>query len=73
MGNDMTVSDDEIPDVRDGLTRLERTVLVVLHELRRELGDRRVPFPMLYGRVLARIDAPRERVEAIVRRFAHKT
>jgi len=41
----------EIPDVHDGLTRKERVVLSVLHEIQRERGDRNVPTAMLWGRV----------------------
>ena len=47
---------DRIPDVRDGLTRLERIVLVTLREAQAELGGRNVPTAMLYGRVVERID-----------------
>lgn len=47
---------DQIPDVRDGLTRLERVILYVLHETQRELKGRNVPTTMLYGRVLEMID-----------------
>lgn len=43
--------DDPIPDVRDGLTRKERVVLYVLHEIQTERGDRNVPTAMLWGRV----------------------
>lgn len=42
---------DEIPDVRDGLTRKERIVLYVLHKAQKERGDRNVPTAMLWGRV----------------------
>ena len=42
---------DALPDVRDGLTRLERVVLTVLHRTQRERGGRNVPTAMLYGRV----------------------
>lgn len=45
------MSDDNIPDIRDGLTRKERIVLKVLYETQRERGDRNVPTPMLWGRV----------------------
>lgn len=45
-----------IPDVRDGLTRTERTILYVLHETQRELNGRNVPTAMLYGRVLEYVD-----------------
>ena len=43
--------DDAIPDVRDGLTRLQRVTLWQLSQLQRERGGRRVPTTMLYGRV----------------------
>lgn len=42
---------DHLPDARDGLTREERVVLYVLHEIQRERGDRNVPTAMLWGRV----------------------
>jgi hypothetical protein len=42
---------DDIPDVRDGLTRRERIVLTVLHEVQKERGDWNVPTAMLWGRV----------------------
>jgi hypothetical protein len=42
---------DDIPDVRDGLTRRERILLRVLHETQKERGDRNVPTAMLWGRV----------------------
>ncbi|MGD8860898.1 MAG: hypothetical protein PVI30_12885 [Myxococcales bacterium] len=43
---------DHIPDVRDGLTRLERAILYVLHEAKAEFGERRVPSATIYGRVV---------------------
>lgn len=45
------MSYDDIPDVRDGLTRKERVVLYVLHQVQQERGDYNVPTPMLWGRV----------------------
>ena len=45
------MSYDDIPDVRDGLTRRERIVLYVLHQTQQERGDHNVPTPMLWGRV----------------------
>ena len=56
--------DDELPDVRDGLTRLERIILVTLAELEREHGGRHVPTMQLYGRVVERIDVGREAFQA---------
>src|SRR5687767_6073243 len=61
--------DDDIPDVRDGLTRKERIVLVTLHELEKELGDRPVPTAMLYGRVLERIDLSVDELQTILERL----
>ncbi len=46
-----TMRNDDIPDVRDGLTRKERIVLYVLHQTQKERGDHNVPTPMLWGRV----------------------
>ena len=40
-----------IPDVRDGLTRVEQDVLHGLHEAQKERGGRNVPTAMLWGRV----------------------
>ena len=43
---------ENIPDVRDGLTRTERIILHVLNETQQELNGRSVPTVMLYGRVV---------------------
>ena len=45
------VTEDRIPDARDGLTREERRVLYLLHRIQQERGDRNVPTAMLWGRV----------------------
>ena len=45
------MTDDRIPDVRDGLTREQRVVLYVLSQLQRERGDHNVPTTLLWGRV----------------------
>lgn len=44
-------NEEFLPDVRDGLTRRERIVLKVLHELRRERGELTKPTPLVWGRV----------------------
>ena len=62
-------ADDRIPDVRDGLTRVERITLAVLAETQRELGGRNVPMPMLYGRVVERVDLSQEELMDVVRRL----
>jgi hypothetical protein len=62
----------ELPDVRDGLTHSERTVLRVLAATQRELGGRDVPLPMLYGRVLEHLDMSADELRAIVQRLGAK-
>ncbi len=47
---------DELPDVRDGLTRKERVILHCIARLQSELGGRNVPTAMLYGRVIEYVD-----------------
>jgi hypothetical protein len=60
---------DGLPDVRDGLTRLERCILVTLHELQQERGDANVPTTMLYGRVVSRIDCSIDELQATLQRL----
>jgi len=60
---------DELPDVRDGLTRVERVVLWVLHDTQRELGGRAVPTAMLYGRVVERLSISILDFQAVLRRL----
>ena len=47
---------DRIPDVRDGLTRIERVILWQLHEAQKERPGRNVPTAMLYGRVVEHVN-----------------
>ncbi|MBK9260147.1 MAG: hypothetical protein IPM54_09960 [Polyangiaceae bacterium] len=47
---------DRLPDVRDGLTRVERVILYVLRQTEEELGGRNVPTAMLYGRVVEHVN-----------------
>lgn len=60
---------DDIPDVRDGLTRKERVVLWVLHKTQEELGGRNVPTAMLYGRVVEHVDMSVDELQAILQRL----
>lgn len=62
-------SEDRIPDVRDGLTRVERVVLYVLQETQREFGGRNVPTATLYGRVLEHVDLSQDELQACLRRL----
>lgn len=57
-----------LPDVRDGLTEVERTVLLVLHEARKEYGDRMIPMAILFGRVQERLDMSWEQFSNAMRR-----
>ena len=61
-----------IPDVRDGLTELERTILFVLYEARKEYGDRHIPMSLVFGRVVEIIDTNREEFERMMQAIARK-
>jgi hypothetical protein len=60
---------DDLPDVRDGLTRLERCILFTLHELQAERGGNNVPTTMLYGRVVSRVDCSMAELQAALQRL----
>lgn len=47
---------DDLPDARDGLTRLERIILYELSQAQAERTGRHVPVALLYGRVVEHID-----------------
>jgi hypothetical protein len=61
-----------LPDVRDGLTRLERIVLLELRRAASELGrpEGLVPTTLLYGRVAERIDVTVDELQATLRRLS---
>jgi DNA gyrase/topoisomerase IV subunit A len=63
---------DRIPDVRDGLTRVERVVLYVLHQTQIERGGRNVPTAMLYGRVVEHIDISVDELQRVLQRLTGK-
>ncbi|HYW93315.1 MAG TPA: hypothetical protein VFA95_12790 [Gammaproteobacteria bacterium] len=58
-----------IPDVCDGMTRVERIVLHVLREAQRERGGRSVPTAMLYGRMLERVNISEEYLQVCLERL----
>ena len=62
----------DLPDVRDGLTRLERAILLVLDETQRERGGREVPTAMLYGRVVERMNVSQEEFMRVLKRLLGK-
>ncbi|MET0661249.1 MAG: hypothetical protein ABW110_24180 [Steroidobacteraceae bacterium] len=63
------MKDSSIPDVRDGLTREERVVLTVLHQLQKERGKRNVPTPMLWGRVCEHLYISPQRLSELLARL----
>ena len=59
----------DLPDVRDGLTHGERTVLWCLYELKQQYDERHIPTSMLYGRVVESVDMSGEDMQSILVRF----
>ena len=64
---------DDIPDVRDGLNKKERAILVCLQQTQKELNNRNVPTIMLYGRVCEMVDISKEEFQQILNRFVGMT
>ena len=60
---------DRIPDVRDGLTRVERIVIWQLGLLEKELRGRMVPTAMLYGRVVEHVNISPEELSRLLARL----
>lgn len=70
---DLDESDlDRIPDVRDGLSRVERIVLWQLHEAQNERGGRNVPTAMLYGRVVEHVNISVDELQRVLVRLTGK-
>ncbi len=63
---------DRLPDVRDGLTRIERVVLWQIAELQKELRGRNVPTAMLYGRVVEHVDLSVDELTRVLQRLMGK-
>ena len=60
---------DRLPDVRDGLTRLERVILAELAAAERELAGRQVPTALLYGRVVEQLDVSTAEFQRVLTRL----
>ena len=60
---------DRLPDVRDGLTRIERVILYVLHEAKREYGERYVLTALFYGRVVEHVNISVEEFQRVLARL----
>jgi hypothetical protein len=56
----------ELPDVRDGLSRVERVVLWQLSELQKERPGRHVPSALLYGRVVEHVNLSVDEFQAVL-------
>ena len=62
--------DERVPDVRDGLTRIERVVLWQLRELEQEREGRAVPSAQLYGRVVDYVNITPDELQRVLARLA---
>jgi hypothetical protein len=58
---------DHLPDVRDGLSRLQRIVLYELHKAQAETGRESIPTVMLYGRVVEHVPITEADLQAVLR------
>jgi hypothetical protein len=63
----------DLPDARDGLTRLERVILWQLREAQRERGDANVPTALLYGRVVEHVDVSIDEFQRVLQRLVGVT
>lgn len=66
------MSADDVPDVRDGLTRKERIVLLTLARLQREANGRPVKTAQLYGHVVDQVDLSQSELIAILKRLGNR-
>jgi hypothetical protein len=62
---------NNLPDIRDGLTRKERIVLYCLHQLQKERGGRNAPTVMLYGRVVEYVNMSENELQLILQRLSN--
>jgi hypothetical protein len=60
---------NDLPDIRDGLTRKERVILYCIDKIQNELGGRNVPTAMLYGRVLEYMDIGVDEMQFILQKL----
>ena len=60
---------DRLPDVRDGLTRVERVVLWVHHQLELERPGRNVSTVLLYTRVIEHVDISVAELQRVLQRL----
>lgn len=60
---------NNLPDIRDGLTRKERIVLECLNRIQKERQNRNVPVAMLYGIILEQVDMSIGELQTILQRM----
>lgn len=60
---------DDIPDVRDGLTRVERVILYELHRAQAEFPRGYVPSATLYGRVVEHVNIDPQEFQRVLARL----
>lgn len=65
----MEIKYDDLPNIRDGLTRKERVILYCIQDIQHELGGRNVPTAMLYGRVVEYVDMSVDEMQLILQRL----
>lgn len=65
--------EDYLPDVRDGLTRLERVILFEMSRAQKELNGRHVPTAMLYGRVVEHVNVSVPEFQRALQRLMGKS
>jgi hypothetical protein len=62
---------NNLPDVRDGLTRKERIVLFCLDQLQKERHGCNTPTAMLYGRVVEYENMSEQELQHILQRLSN--
>lgn len=60
---------DDLPDIRDGLTRKERIILYCIDMIQKERGGRNVPTALLYGRVVEHVDISIDELQSILQKL----
>jgi hypothetical protein len=60
---------DDLPDARDGLTRLERVILWQLDLVQKETGRASVPTALLYGRVVEHVNVSVQEFQRVLQKL----
>jgi len=73
MGRSRRPASDDLVDPRDGLTRVERVILLELKRAQDELAPRAVPAALLYGRVVEHVNLDVREFQQILTRLTGRT